>query len=291
MELRQLEYFIAVAEEANFTRGAERVHVAQPGVSAQIRRLERELGQPLFDRSARTVRLTDVGAAILPYARAALASTDGVRLIVEEMAGLVRGRVAIGMVVACALPRMFDLVAAYHRAYPQVEIVLSEANSDELVRSLRDGSLDLALIGASGPRPVDLEALVLLDEPVVAAVPPDHALARRKRLPVTALEALPLICLPLGTGIRSSLEDGCRRVGSQPRIAFEASDPRAVAQLAARGLGVAILSTSLVAQADLHAITLVQPDLHARIEFAWKPGAAVSPAARALMRMAASAPI
>src|SRR3954467_2389851 len=100
MELRQLEYFVTVVEEAGFTRAAERVHVAQPGVSAQIRRLERELGQELLDRSGRSVRLTEVGAAVLPYARAALAAVDGVRLAVDELTGLLRGQVAIGTVTS-----------------------------------------------------------------------------------------------------------------------------------------------------------------------------------------------
>src|SRR4030081_153595 len=97
MELHQLEYFIAVVEEANFTRAAAKLQVAQPGVSAQIRRLERDLGQELLDRSGRSVRLTEVGAAVLPYARAALSAVAGARLAVDELAGLVRGRVAGGM--------------------------------------------------------------------------------------------------------------------------------------------------------------------------------------------------
>src|SRR5215207_1517289 len=102
MELRQLEYFVAVAEEGSFTRAAARVHVAQPGVSAQVRQLERELGQLLLDRSGRSVRLTEVGAAVLPYARAALEAVTGARLAVDEMTGLLRGHVAVGMLTACA---------------------------------------------------------------------------------------------------------------------------------------------------------------------------------------------
>src|SRR6266511_2587248 len=100
MELHQLAYFVAVAEEGNFTRAAAKLHVAQPGVSAQIRRLERELGQPLLDRSGRTVRLTEVGAAALSHARAALAAVERVREAVDELAGLVRGQVAMGMVTS-----------------------------------------------------------------------------------------------------------------------------------------------------------------------------------------------
>src|SRR4029453_15318546 len=101
MELHQLEYLVAVAEEASFTNAAARVHVAQPGVSAQIRRLERELGLTLFDRSGRAVRLTEAGEAVLPYARAALEAVAGARLAADELSGLLRGHVDVGMIVAC----------------------------------------------------------------------------------------------------------------------------------------------------------------------------------------------
>ena len=111
MELRQLEYFVAVAEEANFTRAAERIHVAQPAVSAQIQRLERELGQPLLDRSRRTVRLTGAGEAALPYARAALAAVADIHVAVEELTQLVRGTVTIGTVTSHSV----DIAASARR--------------------------------------------------------------------------------------------------------------------------------------------------------------------------------
>src|SRR4051794_11788764 len=103
MDLRQLEYFVAVAEERNFTRAAGRVHISQSGVSAQIRRLERELGADLFDRSARTVTLTVAGKAALDPARAALAAAVAVGQAVTEVTGLIRGRLAVGMVVGCTI--------------------------------------------------------------------------------------------------------------------------------------------------------------------------------------------
>ena len=114
MELRQLEYFVAVTEEAGFTRAAARLHVAQPGVSAQIRQLERELGQPLFDRSGRTVRLTEAGEAVLPYARAALAAVDGARRAVDELTGLLRGHVTIGTIDWIQSLDLPGLLAGFH---------------------------------------------------------------------------------------------------------------------------------------------------------------------------------
>ncbi|WP_207755988.1 LysR family transcriptional regulator [Nonomuraea cypriaca] len=124
MELRQLEYFVAVAEEAGFTRAAARLHVAQPGVSAQVRQLERELGETLFDRSGRTVRLTAVGEAVLPYARAALAAVDGMRQVVDEHTGLLRGHVVMGGVAAPTVLDLPGMLAGFHERHPAVEISL-----------------------------------------------------------------------------------------------------------------------------------------------------------------------
>src|SRR4029453_6241939 len=120
MELRQLEYFVAVAEEANFTRAAERIHVAQPAVSAQIQRLEREVGQPLLDRSRRAVRLTAAGEAVLPYARAALAAVADIHVAVEELTQLVRGSVTIGTVTSHSVD-VPSLLADFQAANPNAE--------------------------------------------------------------------------------------------------------------------------------------------------------------------------
>src|ERR1019366_1257996 len=180
MELRQLEYFVAVAEEQNFPRAAERVHISQSGVSAQVRQLEHELGATLFDRSGRTATLTTAGAAALEHARAALASVDAARRAVDDVTGLIRGRLTVGMVSGCTLPGLFGALAAFHLAHPAVEISLVEDNSERLTERLRDGEADLVLIGTVGSPPSGLESLPISTERLVGAVPPDHPLARRK---------------------------------------------------------------------------------------------------------------
>src|SRR5215831_700003 len=116
MELRQLEYLVAVAEEANFTRAAQRVHISQSGVSAQVRELERDLGATLIDRSSRAARLTGAGAAALPHARAALAAVASLRQAVDDVNGLIRGRLVVGMVTACTVTGLFDALDRFHRA-------------------------------------------------------------------------------------------------------------------------------------------------------------------------------
>ena len=245
MELRQLEYFVAVAEEANFTRAAERVHISQSGVSAQIRKLERDLGATLIDRSGRTAGLTAAWEAALEHARAALASADAVRHAVDDVKGLLRGRLVVGMVSAGVVPGLFDALAAFHRAHPGVEIALVEDNSDRLIERVRSGTMDLALVGAAGMSPPGLDALTIVSEPLVAAVAIGHPLARRRRVTLADISAYPIVCLPEGTGIRAVFDQACAAMGVKLDISLQASAPDAVAGLAIRGLGVAILATSM----------------------------------------------
>lgn len=258
--------------------------MAQSGVSAQVRRLEAELGQSLFDRTAREVRLTEVGAAVLQRARAALQEVAGARLAVDELTGMVRGHVVVGMVVACSGLDLPELLAGFHRAHPNVEITLSEDNSDRLLEALQRGQLDMALVGLASAPPAGIETQVILDEAFVAAVHPTDVLARRSSVTLDALSERALICLPRGTGLRTCLEDACADAGFQPRVAFEASAPTMLAEIAGRGLGVAILPESVAGSrpTELHALAITHPRLRGRIELAWRAQAAVSPAARAL---------
>ncbi|WP_079079275.1 LysR family transcriptional regulator [Streptomyces sp. DSM 15324] len=272
MELRQLEYFVAVAEEQNFTRAAERVHISQSGVSAQIRRLERELGAELFDRSARTVTLTVAGKAALGHARAALAAAGAVGQAVGEVTDLIRGRLTVGMVVGCTLTPLFDALAAFHQAHPGVEISLLEDSSDRLVEGVRSGTVDLALIGTATATPQGLDALTLISERLVAAVPAGHPLAKQRRVTLRDLIAYPIVCMPPGTGLRTVLDQACAAQSLQPAITLQAGAAEAIAALAARGLAVAVLSDSMAAsyRDRLTARTIEDVDTPALLALIWK---------------------
>jgi DNA-binding transcriptional LysR family regulator len=291
MELHQLEYFVAVAEEASFTRAAARVHVAQPGVSAQVRRLESELGQRLLDRSGRSVRLTEAGSAVLPFARAALDAVANARLAVDELAGLVRGQVTVGMVSGCALPVLAELLAGFHQQYPGVAISLTEDTSDRLTGMLRDGRLDLALIGSAGPPgPPGMPGMpgigtvVLVDEAMVAAVAPGHPLADAGTVTVKALRDVPLVSLPRGTGVRAALDAACAAAGFEPRIVFEASALPMVVTMAAQGLGLAVVPESVAnAETAPVIVPIVNPSVRSRLELAWCQEPSANPAARVLI--------
>lgn len=283
MELRQLEYFVAVAEERNFTRAAERVHISQSGVSAQIRRLERELGAELFDRSARTVTLTVAGKAALAHARTALAAAGAVGQAVGEVSDLIRGRLAVGMVVGCTVTPLFDALAAFHRDHPGVELSLLEDNSDRLVEGVRAGAVDLALVGAAAAAPEGLETLTLISERLVAAVPPGHPLAAGPRVALSELVAHPIVCMPPGTGLRTVFDQACAARDLHPVIALQATAADAIADLAARDLAVAVLSESMAARYGdrLTARLIEDVETPALLALIWKGGQ--GPAVRELL--------
>jgi len=283
MELRQLEYLVAVAEEASFTRAAQRVHISQSGVSAQIRQLEHDLGATLFDRSGRTATLTEAGQAAVKYAKETLASAAAVRQAVNEVTGLLSGRLTVGMVTACTITALFDALAAFHRAHPGVAITLLEDNSAALAEHTRSGALDVALIGAAGGAPPDLASRLVVSERLVAAVPPDHQLSERTRLTLADLSGFPLICMPQGTGIRTVFDQSCAAAGIPLQVGLEASATNVVADLAARGLGVAILSETIAAAhaARLHAAVIADADIPALLTLIWKPSP--TPAATAFL--------
>jgi DNA-binding transcriptional LysR family regulator len=286
MELHQLEYLVAVAEEASFTKAAARVHVAQPGVSAQIRRLERELGHELFDRSGRSVRLTDAGAAVLPLARAALSAAAEIGVLADELRGVLRGRVAVGMMPSCPPDVITGTLAMFHDQYPGVAVTLIEAPSAELIAALRGGTIDLAVIGFASPPGPGIHVEIINDDVLVAAVAHQHILAERTRMPLSTLADHDLICLPRGAGVRASLDEGLAAARLHARVALEASNPEVVADLAARGLGVAVLPESYArTRDDLHLIRLGRRAMRACVAVAWRADGRLSPAATALVTL------
>ncbi|MFF3642582.1 LysR family transcriptional regulator [Streptomyces sp. NPDC002564] len=288
MEIRQLEYFVAVVEDGNFTRAAARVHVTQPGVSAQIRRLERELGYELLDRSGRTVRPTAVGEALLPYARAALAAVRDARLAVDQVAGLLRGQVNVGMVTVVASLDVPDMLARFQAAHPAVEVSLRQGSTDDLVEALRDGELHMAFLGMAVEPPAFLRTAVVRADPLVAVLRADDEYGGRESLFLKELAARQLITLPSESGTRRLLDLSLVAAGVDTPIAFSASDPQVLVDMAARGFGVAILPRGAVRSPgdEVRLVPFRDPDLHGRIYLAWPDDRTIDPAAQAVIQHA-----
>jgi DNA-binding transcriptional LysR family regulator len=288
MELRQLSYFLAVAEERNFTRAAERIPIAQPAISQQIRRLETELGERLFRRGRRGTQLTPAGQALLPHARAALQAAEGGRQAVAALTGLLTGRLAVGLVHPLPDRRFPRLLGAFHRAHPRIELTLLEDQTDALLAALAAGQLHAALIGQGryDRPPPGLESLPVAREPVVAAVHPAHPLAGRRQVPLRALREQPMVTLTRASKLRTTLETACQAAGFAPRIAAETSDLGVMVELAAEQIGLAVLPASgLAGTAGLVQLRLTHPTLDRRILLVWQP-ATSPPAARAFLTLA-----
>ena len=287
MELRHLAYFVAVAEEANFTRAAERIPIAQPAISQQIRRLEAELGEALFVRERGAVRLTAAGEALLPHARATLSAAEGARQAIVALGGLMTGRLSVGLVQTRPHQRIAQLLGEFCRRYPAIELAVVEDDTDGLLAALTSGELDAALVGL-GPYhqiPPALGSLPLAHEPLVVAVHPEHPLAARPSVPLSALRDEPLVTLTPGSGLRTTIEAACQAAGFKPRIAAETSDLTLLVDLAAEQIGVAILPQSVPQTSRLTKVELIRPKLQRRVALAW-PATAASPATRALLALA-----
>lgn len=211
MELRQLTYFVAVAEELHFGRAAERLHIVQSAVSQQIQRLERELRAELFDRTPRRVRLTTAGERLLPEARAVLAAAEKARAAVAPPPGL---RIGTGTGPAEQLDRV---LAAFTEQVPDVPIELVALPAEERLGRVAGGQLDAAFVRAAEPPP-GVRVLPLRADPLVAALPAAHPLAAREEIDLTELAGLPLALTPRrnNPALVDLVVDACRRAGFEP---------------------------------------------------------------------------
>jgi len=279
MELRQLVYFTAVAEEGQFTRAASRLLVAQPAVSAQIRRLERELGESLFHRDPRSVSLTEAGEALLPHARAALVAAERGRDAIASLRGMLRGRLRIGVAGPVDQP-LGQALGELHRSYPDIEVLLTTQNNEPLLEALASGNIDVGIVGI-GIRtvPAQLTTRVITSEELALAVSRNHPLAQRKSVTLSRLREEPFVTLVHGSGHREAFDKAFDDAGYRPRIAAEAGELSSLIELVAEGLGAAILPPAAADGANVAVLEIIRPRLLRRRAIAWNEAAA-SPAAR-----------
>jgi DNA-binding transcriptional LysR family regulator len=240
MNLRQLRYFVVLAEALNFRRAAERLHISQPPLTVAIRKLEEELGAPLFTRSSRGLSLTPAGEAALPLARLALFQTEQMRQTVRARSDEERGRLSIGFSDVTA-PLLRRLLPAFQRRHPRVELMIAEMSGLELVRRLRIRKLDAGLLRLPLSNPAHIEATVVAHEELVAAIPEDHALAKRRQLPITALRDMPVIGYPEGDPARQLLLDACAKAGFEPNVTQEIATAATIFGLVEMGLGIGLV--------------------------------------------------
>jgi len=248
MELRYLRYFVSVAEELNFTRAAQRLGIAQPPLSQQIRQLEQEIGTSLFQRLPRGVALTGAGGAFLLEARDIL---ERVRLAVEHAQQVARGnlgRIRVGMINSAPFhPFVPRLIREFGQRYPEVALSLEENTTPALAAAVREGSLDLAFVRPLLGEAAELVMDTLFDEEMVVALPEGHRLTRLRSLPLAALaqESFVLFPRPVGSGLYDEIISACRRAGFGPHVVHEVRQVTSIANLVAADLGVSLVPASM----------------------------------------------
>ncbi|GAA3349067.1 LysR family transcriptional regulator [Amorphoplanes nipponensis] len=288
MELRHLAYFVAVAEEASFTRAAARLHVVQSGVSAAVKALERELDAPLLERTSKRVALTDAGTALLPRARAALDAARAARDAVDEVRGGLRGTLRIGTLTSIALVDLPALLGRFHRTHPDVtlQLTVSTRGSGGLVDALGDGTLDLALVSVPGRPPAGVRIRPLLRSPMELVLPAGHRLAGAPVIRIPGLADEQFVDFPIGYGNRTVVDRAFAAAGVERQVTLEVIDISTGAGFVRHGLGVAILPRFAVPdEADLVVRPVADADLDWPLGVATSAVRAPSAAARALLAM------
>jgi len=294
MDLRQLRYLVALADERSFTRAAAKVLVAQPALSQQIAKLEAEVGLPLVDRTTRRVALTEAGDRLVGHARRVLKQVDVAREELADLAGVRGGRLTIGTTQTVGSLDLSALLGEFHRRHAGVDLSLREDLSVNLARSLHADELDLAFITLpEGPPVAGLELRRLSSEPLVAVLPRGHRLAARGAVRVADLHRETVVTFPEGATIRRRLVEAATRSGVEPRIAFETNDVARMRALVAAGLAVAVLPRSdAAAEPAPRAIDTVpfdEPGFGHSVFLSSRAGRHLSPAARAFMELTLAA--
>ncbi|MDP7723157.1 LysR family transcriptional regulator [Mycobacterium sp. TY814] len=247
MELRQVEYFVAVASEMSFTRAAERVHVVQSALSSSIAKLERELQVQLFDRSRQQIRLTAAGERFRTHANEVLRVARTAADSVSEFRGSLSGTVEFGSLISFGPMDVARALGEFHSANPfvRLKLRLSQSGASAYLSALLDGSLDLALVSVPNRFPPQLDMQLLFEEPMVFVCRDDHGLAGRKRLRLSDLAGEELVSYPPEFGLRRLIDDAFHAVGVKPQTFYEVPAGFAdIADLVVNGLGTTFMPES-----------------------------------------------
>jgi DNA-binding transcriptional LysR family regulator len=289
MDLRQLRYLVALAEERNFTRAAASLHIAQPAMSQQIRRLEDELGLAVVERTTRRVKLTDAGELLVVRARRILVELEAAETELEALRGMYTGHVTIGAMHTMGPVDLSLALALFRERHPDVQFTVREQSSEETAEMLRVDELDLGFLSVT--ERVESHGLglhQLLSEELVVLLPPSHRLGKRREIRMVELGDEAFISFRTGARLRELLESAGREAGFEPRITVESNESQRVRRLVSRGLGVAILPRSDAEGpgSEVEVVTLIEPRLERDITLAWREGRRHAPAAAEFLELA-----
>jgi LysR family hydrogen peroxide-inducible transcriptional activator len=245
MEIHQLRYFVAVADEGSFSRASAREHVAQPSLSQQIQKLESEIGERLFDRLPRTVVLTDAGQCLLNFARKILVEIADARQCVDELNREIVGRLAVGAIPTIAPYVLPGLIGKFRDHYPKVRLETFEDTTENLVRRLDDGEIDIALVSTCGENPT-LELHPLGSEPLSVLLPNQHRLAKKKQIKWSDLKSEKFLLLHEVHCLSQQVHQLLASHHLQPELALQGAQLGTIARMVAARLGVSLVPQMMV---------------------------------------------
>ena len=242
MELHQLRYFCAIADTGSFSRAAQQTHVSQPSLSQQIRKLEDELGARLFDRLGRAVRLTELGTAFLPRARAVLRDLEAARTDVIERKTSLSGPLCLGVIPTIAPYFLPPVLASFSRKFPQARLTIVEEITPLLLEKLRAGTMEVAIVALPvHVRNHEFASFPLASERLYAVLPKRHALAKRRAVSLGDLRDQPFLLLRDGHCFREAAVAACNRARLRPNVVFESGQFSSILSMVAAGLGISIV--------------------------------------------------
>lgn len=287
MEFRQLRYVQTVAQERNFTRAAERLHIAQPSLSQQIGKLEQELGVLLFDRTPQVVRLTDAGERFIEKASMILDTMEELQLEMQDISGMKKGRLIIGTLPITGAHLLPQVLARFRSLFPGIELILAEETSSNLATMTAQGECDLSLLSLPMTNP-QLDWVPIYNETILLAVPPDHELVATGLTDWRQLRYQPFILLKKGQGFRDIVEALCKHNGGfTPQVAFESTNIDTVQSLVAVGMGVSLVPQMVTRTGDIHStptyLSFPSPEPTRTLVCAYRKGRYLSKAAQAFL--------
>jgi LysR family hydrogen peroxide-inducible transcriptional activator len=285
MELHQLRYFVTVVRDGTFTKAAERLYITQPSLSEQIRKLETELGSPLFQRLGRKLALTNAGESFLPHAEKVIFEVEQARARVQEVRGLRRGRLSIGVLPSVSARLLPKFLAEFRHKHPGIDVSLREENdSIEFEQMVHEGVLDLAIVRLPVRRRNDLDAEFLVREPLVMVAPPGHRLGDKRSVSLAELANESFVAMKPGHGLRECLQRYCRQAGFDPRIVFEAGHMGSLIGLVLAGVGITVVPR-MAAGTEGKRVRIRDAYAFRDLGVIWRQGQPLSPPARIFLDM------
>jgi len=279
MDLKPLTIFLAVAEAGSFTRAAAKLRLAQPAVSIAVRKLEEELGVPLFNRRDRRVTLTAEGEVLRRHARTILGEVRTARAAIDEMRELARGEVNIGIPTMLGSYYFPDLIVGFVREHPQLQFSVREHGTRTIQKMLGEGELDLGIV-VTDSVPDTLEVRPFLQQEMVVCVPPQHPFARQSRVTFAEFARQPLVLFKEGYFQREVIARVSRQASLPQRVVFETNLLPLIKQLVRKGIGITTLLEMVFADDPELVAVKFEPSIRFELGIAWKKNAFLSQANR-----------